>query len=343
MIDAKTLIKIAKKARILAERLERDYVMSLILDALSKCEKTKNDIVFKGGTCVHKCFTAFEKPDNPKKLDPYFTHGRFSSDIDLTISKRLMSTDKLLEAFSDVADYLKAEHGLILQDLSFPMHFNAKQDKTNCRAGLRYQGPLYFHSLEVHKEKCEKKGKQIKPPSPPSLKIDITADEKVVYEPVLLPIYHPYPTESDKENNLQTRCYSVQGMFAEKIRSLFERGSPRDLYDLHILYAHPEIQDKKLEIGEAMLGKFRFKKLPLSLDDKLLLEPKADGRSLKALCKDEWEHSLKQQVGELGNFENYWDDEKFPRILNFARECMSMALTSEKQRRLIATQNKSRE
>ena len=68
MIEAKTLIKIAKKAGILAERLERDYVMSLILDALSKCEKTKDDIVFKGGTCVHKCFTFFEKSDNPKEV-----------------------------------------------------------------------------------------------------------------------------------------------------------------------------------------------------------------------------------------------------------------------------------
>ena len=169
MIDAKTLIKIAKKTGILAERLERDYVMSLILDALSKCDKTKDDIVFKGGTCVHKCFTSFEAQKDPKKLDPYFTQGRFSTDIDLTISKRLMSTDKLLDAFSDVADYLKKEHGLILQNFSFPMHFNEKQDKTNCRGGLHYQGPLYLHSLEVNKEKCEKKGKEVKPTAPPAL------------------------------------------------------------------------------------------------------------------------------------------------------------------------------
>ena len=342
MIDAKTLIKIAKKAGILAERLERDYVMSLILDALSKIEKTKNDVVFKGGTCVHKCFTFFEKSDDPKVLDPYFTQGRFSSDIDLTVSKKLMSTDALLDAFSKVANYVEKEHGLILEGLSFPLHFNEKQDKTNCRAGLHYQGPLYFHTLEVHKEKCERKGKKIKPPAPPSLKIDITADEKVVYEPVLLPIYHPYPTADEKEKNLQTRCYSVQGMFAEKVRSLFERGSPRDLYDLHILYAHPEIQSKKLEIGQAMIGKFRFKKLPLNLDDNLLLEPKEDGRSLKEVCKDEWEHSLKQQVGELGNFEDYWDKEKFPKILNFARECMNLALLHEKQKDLISIKGKDR-
>ena len=340
MIDASVLIKIAKKAHIKAERLERDYVMGLILDALSKCEKTKDDVIFKGGTCVHKCFTFFERPKDAKTLDPYFTQGRFSSDIDLTISKRLMSTDKLIAAFSQVADYLEKEHGLILEDLSFPMHFNPKQEKTNSRAGLRYRGPLYLHGLEVLRQKAEAKGKKFEPLSPPNLKIDITADEKVVYEPSLEAIYHPYPSDNEKEKNLRTRCYSLQGMFAEKVRSLFERCSPRDLYDLHILYAHPDIQSKKLEIGEAMIGKFRFKNLPLNLDETLLTTPNSEGKSLKDYCKEEWQHSLSQQVGELGKFEDFWDNERFPKIMDFARDCMSMALAQERQRNRLLSQGK---
>lgn len=332
MIDAHSLIKIAKKAHILPERLERDYVMSLILDGLSRCEKTKKEIIFKGGTCVHKCFTSFEKPVNPKQLDPYFTHGRFSSDIDLTVYKKLMSTDKLLEAFSEVADYVYQKHGLYLESLDFPMHFNVKSSKTNSRATLKYHGPLYLHNLQMAQEKEKRTGRKVPVTSAPTLKIDITADEKVVYRPDVLPIYHPYPNLEGKESDLQTRCYSLQGMFAEKVRSLFDRCSPRDLYDLHILYAHPDIKNRELEIGEAMLAKFRFKKMPLDLSDELLTQPKQNGHSLKDFCKDEWEHSLKQQVGALGAFEDYWDNEKFPKILNFARGCMQAALRFEKQK-----------
>ncbi len=342
MIEAKTLINIAKKTGIHAERLERDYVMSLILDALSRCDETKDDIVFKGGCCVHKCFTLFEKSDNPKALDPYFTKGRFSSDIDLTISKKLMSTEALSHAFQKVSEYLNKEHGLVLEQMDFPMHFNEKQSKTNSRSTLHYQGPLYLYGLEQKKKKALSKGKPMPYFAPPELKIDITADEKVVYEPTLKPIYHPYPGDEKKEKNLQTRCYTLQGMFAEKIRSLFERCSPRDLYDLHILFNHPEIGKRKLEIGEAIIGKFRFKKIPLRIDEELLTKPqKAGEKPLKELCKEEWEHSLKQQIGELGNFDDYWDKDKFPKILRFAKECMNMALNAERQQQVIATKQQN--
>ncbi len=328
MIEAKELIKLSKKIGILAERLERDYVMSLILDGLSRHPLTKDDIVFKGGCCVHKCFSLFEKPENPKALDPYFTQGRFSSDIDLTISKNLMKTEALMTAFKEVGEDLQKRHGLVLEALDFPMHFNEKQLKTNCRASLHYQGPLYLHCLKEKWEKAKQKGKPFIAPNSPNLKLDLTADERVVYAPTLEKIYHPY-FNLPQEQGLQTRCYTLQGMFAEKMRAFMERCSPRDLYDLHVLFGHPDLKSRQLEIGQAIIGKFAFKNIPVSFDEKLLTTPQQDGKSLKQHCRDEWKDSLEQQVGNLGSFDDFWDDKKFPEIIRFAQNCVDVARREE--------------
>ena len=89
-----------------------------------------------------------------------------------------------------------------------------------------------------------------------------------------------------------------------------------------------------------MIGKFRFKNLPLNLDETLLTTPNSEGKSLKDYCKEEWQHSLSQQVGELGKFEDFWDNERFPKIMDFARDCMSMALAQERQRNRLLSQGK---
>ena len=52
------------------EILEQDYILSWVLAGLSSIKELQEALVFKGGTCLRKC---------------YFGDYRFSQDIDLTV------------------------------------------------------------------------------------------------------------------------------------------------------------------------------------------------------------------------------------------------------------------
>ena len=54
------------------EIIEQDYILSWILAGLVSVEELRETLVFKGGTCLRKC---------------YFGDYRFSQDIDLSVMK----------------------------------------------------------------------------------------------------------------------------------------------------------------------------------------------------------------------------------------------------------------
>lgn len=77
--------------------------------------------------------------------------------------------------------------------------------------------------------------------NPIKIKLDLTASER---EAVLLPlekrkIIHPYSDDF----YARIRAYSLDEIVAEKIRALFERTRPRDLYDVWHIYN--EINNEK--------------------------------------------------------------------------------------------------
>ena len=64
----------------------------------------------------------------------------------------------------------------------------------------------------------------------PKIKLDLTADEKLVLPAVRREVFHPY---SDRpEDGLWVNCYAYEEAFGEKMRALGERARPRDLYEL---------------------------------------------------------------------------------------------------------------
>ena len=93
---------------------EKDYLIDLILLSISR--NTKNELVFKGGTCLYKFY----------KID------RFSEDIDFTLRKEL-DIDKLLEK--------------IISDLkSFGIEAEIKLKKkffNSVMTTIRTKGPMY--------------------------------------------------------------------------------------------------------------------------------------------------------------------------------------------------------
>ena len=80
-------------------------------------------------------------------------------------------------------------------------------------------------------------------------------------------IIYPYSDSC----NAEVLVYSLQEIFAEKIRSLFQRTRPRDLYDVWYL------SKLGLDVSSIIDEKFRFKGVDVDFD--VLLDRKEDFRN----------------------------------------------------------------
>lgn len=322
MIAGKMFQNLSRKTGIKAEALEKDYVMNLILDAIAHCPQTRESFFFKGGYCVHKCFSAHTFTPKTRGVDDYFLAGRFSSDIDLTVRPDTMNEGKLTAAFEELKAYLVARHGLVINQFSFPIHENKKQKvgghfKRNCRGGIHFKGPLYNAKF-----------------NPPSLKFDLTADESVVFQPYRRSICHPYKEGED----LVADTYTLRDVFAEKFRALFERYSGRDMFDVLFLAEHPDMKDpqRQLGIGYAIIEKLRVKNIPLAVVDgnfpidvknKDLVKPEEE-------FKKAWEGAMAREKGEdLPPFKTAWSH-----LLKAVK--MGQACVKRAQKQLVAYQSK---
>lgn len=328
MIEGKFIRSLAQTMPVKAEALEKDYVMNLILDALARCDETKEAFFFKGGSCIYKCFyhennhsmKGSYHPVTGRFLSPkdrtkaYLQRVRLSKDLDLTVRPDMMNEDKLKSAFSAVGAYLKEKHGLEIGGFSFPIHENLKQKinghyKKNCRGELWFKGPMFNDKF-----------------SPPRLKLDLTADESVVFQPYQKSLAHPY---EDVKGGLIANTYTFRDVFAEKFRSLFERCSAHDLFDIAFLADHSNVADekRKLGIGLAIIEKFRIKNIPLSLDENAFLMrfEKKELIDTKATFKKNWENTMRREKSEgLMSFEEAWIC--LENVLEFGRHCVKTAM-----------------
>jgi len=140
--------------------IEKDYVLGWVLAAITAEQALADGWIFKGGTCLRKCF--------------YETY-RFSEDLDFTvIDGASLEPDELRAIFDRVGSWLAEESGieLLIDDRTFVTRRNLRGNPT-AQARIAYRGPNPQSSL-------------------PKLKLDLTSDEVLVEQPVLRPIIHPY-------------------------------------------------------------------------------------------------------------------------------------------------------
>ena len=78
MIKQKEIIRLAEKYGIPKSTIDTDWVLGHFLNAFFDNELNKENFVFKGGTCLRKC---------------YFENYRFSEDLDFT----LLNPDIIIE------------------------------------------------------------------------------------------------------------------------------------------------------------------------------------------------------------------------------------------------------
>jgi predicted nucleotidyltransferase component of viral defense system len=226
VIERHEIMTVASELSLAPNVIEKDYVLGWILAGIYADPELGSAWVFKGGTCLKKCF---------------FETYRFSEDLDFTLSNVAHLDEAFLrERFSRVSDWVWDASGIELppDQMRFEVYRN-KRDQLSCQGRLPYRGPLG-------------QGGDL-----PRIKLDLTADEALVRAAVSQAIGHAY---SDLPGDgFFARCYDFAEIFAEKTRALGERSRPRDLYDVVNLYRLDERRPQASDVLEVLREKCRFK------------------------------------------------------------------------------------
>lgn len=189
------------------ETLERDYVLSWVLAGIASTEPLGSALVFKGGTALKKC---------------YFGDYRFSEDLDFSTARSKLGSEVLETGLAEACGKAEA-----MVDEYAPVRLRWERQRERephpggqaafvVRARLPWQGD--FHTR---------------------IKVEITADEPILREPIVLPVLHGY--EEPLAAGLSV--YSLEEIVAEKLRALrqhmkvmeqrgWTRSRARDYYDL---------------------------------------------------------------------------------------------------------------
>lgn len=265
MIDRREILDLAATLGLTPHVVEKDYALGWALAGIYAHPELAPTWVFKGGTCLKKC---------------YFETYRFSEDLDFTLQDASHLDEAFLQrVFSEVSEWIYEQSGL-----EFPPDSQDFEILTNprgnpsCQAKLSYRGP-------------------VSPRSPPRIKLDLTADERIVLAPVQTPIFHPYSDAPDEGFTVQ--AYAYEEAFGEKIRALAERTRPRDLYDVVNLFRNTEARPAATVLLDVLRQKCEFKGIPVpQLDDLTLHRGEVEGA---------WGHMLDHQLPSLPPVATFWD------------------------------------
>jgi len=264
MIRKQDILDRAREWKLRADVVEKDYVLGWLLAAVGQQAESAANWVFKGGTCLKKC---------------YFETYRFSEDLDFTL---------LPEAEYDVPSITRSlrEIAAIAHELSgitFPedaLSVVPRRDKLGrdtFQGKVGYRGPLVT-------------------PGTPRILFDLTRHEPVLSEPEDRPVFHSYPDDLPEGTLVQS--YGIEELVAEKTRALLERTRPRDLYDVLFLVEMRSEDIDPEEARELFRRKCQVKGLTPPSSEDLLAVVRSSGE-----LRADWEHMLAHQLPVLPPFE----------------------------------------
>lgn len=242
--------------------IDKDWVLGHFIDAIFSIPECKENLIFKGGTCLRKC---------------YFSNYRFSEDLDFTcINPNFELTKKILNQLVQIITK-RTEIPLHIEELQ-PLHH--KDKLTGYKAIIKFWGADHSRNQA--------------PPTPErwntSIKIEIILYELMVFPVENKEVYHPY---SDKlsQTPLEVPCYAIHEVLSEKLRALIQRSytAPRDFYDIWYLANHVKDIDWG-KVTAAFHQKMEFKGLEFTGINQMINEE--NDKRLKAA----WENSLGHQI-----------------------------------------------
>lgn len=266
MIDKREILETASSLSLQPSVVEKDYVLGWLLAGINAHEELAESWVFKGGTCLKKC---------------YFETYRFSEDLDFTLREEAHLEDGFLRrVLGEVVEWVADESGLTIpiDQLGFDIYDNPR-GRRSCQGKVGYRGPVSPTSGGW-----------------PKIKLDLTADEALVLPSVRRPVFHPY---SDMPaDGMFINSYSYEEAFGEKMRALAERTRPRDLYDVINLYRHGDTRPSAALLRDVLTKKCDFK--GIALPTMASLEPHRS--DLEAM----WDSMLAHQLPVLPPVADFW-------------------------------------
>jgi predicted nucleotidyltransferase component of viral defense system len=208
------------------EVVEKDYVLGWLLWGIGAHPNLRDHWVFKGGTCLKKCF-----------VETY----RFSEDLDFTVRDGgPLTPEDLLPKLTEMLDLVEQETGITLA--SRPPLVRLRPDGRSEEGRIYYRGPRSA-------------------PGEARVKLDLTYDETIVEATVRRQIAHAYDETLPGDGAVQ--CYSFVEVFAEKLRALGQRTRPRDLYDVVNLYRRADVHKNRDLVMRVLVSKCAYKNVPV--------------------------------------------------------------------------------
>jgi len=219
MILQSEILRIAEQEGVPPDTIDKNWVLGHFLAELFRSEWAQQQLVFKGGTCLKKC---------------YFRNYRFSEDLDFTLTNSdFVVTDKIIRK---VCTNITDKEGILFYPLQTETMIS---DNHLCgyRTIIRFWGANHKRNQQ---------------PTPPqrwltSIKVEFTSFEKLIAPPdnrVLLDEF----SDSRQFGEIKIPCYSIHEIIAEKFRSLLQRSypAPRDYYDLWYILRNEKVDWKKI-------------------------------------------------------------------------------------------------
>jgi predicted nucleotidyltransferase component of viral defense system len=266
MIGKREILDTAARVGLNPHVVEKDYALGWALAGIFAHPELADSWVFKGGTCLKKC---------------YFETYRFSEDLDFTLLDPAHLDEAFLKrVFGEVSAWIYDRTGLEFPAKSqdFEMLTNPRGNPS-CQGKLSYRGPVSSTSGGL-----------------PRVKLDLTADERVVLAPVRVPIFHPYTDTPD--GGITVLAYAYEEAFGEKVRALAERTRPRDLYDVVNLYRNTEARPAASVLMDVLRQKCDFKGIAVPRVGDL------DGH--RGDVEGAWGHMLGHQLPALPPVDAFW-------------------------------------
>lgn len=161
MIAKQDILDRAHEWQLRPSVVEKDYVLGWVLAAIGQHPEASEHWVFKGGTCLKKC---------------YFETYRFSEDLDFSLlPDAVYDADALTQVLREVVQVAHELSGITFPtDLVSVRPRVDKLGRATFEGKIGYSGPLVI-------------------PSFPRLLFDLTRNEPVLAKPELRSVFHPYP------------------------------------------------------------------------------------------------------------------------------------------------------
>ncbi|MFO7789197.1 MAG: nucleotidyl transferase AbiEii/AbiGii toxin family protein [Bacteroidales bacterium] len=260
MLKQKEIVEISLNKQVPKAIIDKDWVLGHFLNAMFSFGEVRNKFVFKGGTCLHKCY-----------IEDY----RFSEDLDFTLLDTEFNVNEVFINKIMKTAYEQSGIKFYLADLNYQYSDNIPQ---GYKAGIKYWGADHNPNQR---------------PLPPmrwqtSISIDISFSEQLLLPAIEKNIIHPYSDNRLIVNSVL--CYDLMELLSEKIRALKQRNRPRDVYDVWYL---SKIKSQNLdELKDLILKKSDIKGLKIKSKNDFVNREKA------LRNKRAWSQSLVNQLPE---------------------------------------------